>query len=139
MLDGRMLAEIYSVKQLEHFNIQKFLDSNYVSNKKVVDNLMLITYITNVQGHCWTSDLIELVGGDKKWRKPIEIGTYFMTQNRFIRVLEKHKKLGKKLEITNKGQFILDQYAAFLREQERGYFYRIKQNRKNILEPEENS
>jgi len=138
-MDVNDLAEFTVLKMLGLINIDSFLKAqNTYVHKQTVFNLLRIHYLINTKGTCWTKDLMN---GMSQKRTNIEkrtnIAIHYMEKSRAISKHEKDKILGCRLEITNKGVFILQQYAVWLREEQKKYHYKMKQSHKESRELKE--
>jgi hypothetical protein len=74
-----------------------------------------------------------------KMERIVGISIYYMMKDRYVNRLEKDKVLGQKVELTNKGRYLLEQYASWIREQEKAWFYKMRLSHKESKELKENT
>jgi len=116
---------------------KKFCKDNNIYGIPVIFNLLKVHYFINTKNSCWTRDIsCSLKSG--KYIK-VEVGMHFLKNGRYVNEVETDKLLGKRWELTNKGIYLLDRYAAWLREEQRNLDYKIKLTHKKSREMKKNS
>jgi hypothetical protein len=75
----------------------------------------------------------------RDFSRKVGIGAYYMMKGRYINIVDKDKVLGEKYELTNKGKYLIDQYALWIREQEKKWFYQMRLSHKKSKELKENT
>jgi len=138
-MDLPILAEFHYLKFQHYMNMQEFLHIHRQRSDTVLNNLLKIFHIIELKDICWHSDIVNTMNGKPKWHKIIEISSYYMMSDRYIRYGQKDKVLGYEYQITNKGRALLDQYATWIREKEKETYYKMKKSHKESRELKENS
>ena len=131
-MDINDISEYFMLHIISQREEKKFCEENSIYNISVVKNLLKIHYFIITKKSCWTKDVACSVKEGKEQR--VEIGMHYLFRDRYINEIERDKVLGKSWELTNKAIFLLDRYAAWLREEQKNLDYKIKLSHKESRE-----
>ena len=138
-MDLSEMTEFSFLRDISQKNPQEFIDStegfSYIPH---IFYLLKINHFINITGECWVQDIILTMTDRRSWQKRITMSTERLVHKRFLRVLDNCKIRGKRVELTNKGTYMIDQYMVWIREEERKIFYQIKLMKKKVQESKEN-
>jgi len=137
-MDIDNLSEFTVLNLFGRRTINEFIDAQdtYI-NESQLFKLQMIYYLINTKGSCWTRDILDIINSRSGQEKAVKTALYFLAKNRYLKKMENDKVLGSRYELTNKSMFILRSYAAWLREQQRKYHYKIKESHKKSRELKE--
>lgn len=138
-MDINDISEYFMLHLFGQRNSQAFCEQENIYSRAIVYNLLKVHYFIYTKNSCWTKDIIDCLKDSPKQSKKVEIGMYFLSQGRYVAEQERDKVLGKRWELTNKGTYLLNRYAAWLREEQRKLNYKIKESHKESRELKENN
>ena len=125
----------YNLLQSLHFrNIQEFLERHDMYSDGAIYHLLKMNHILEIKGECWVSDIRDTFRKPEQVEKKLNIGLYFLRHRRLIRFVGSDTILGRKIELTNKGQYMIEQYHTWLNEAEKKWHYEMKKHHKEAKE-----
>jgi len=132
------IAEFTVLNLFGRRTINQFIEAQetFVSEAQLF-KLQMIHYLINTKGSCWTRDILDGINSREGQEPAVKTALYFLTKNRYLKMMETDKILGSRYELTNKSMFIIRAYAAWLREEQRKYHYKIKESHKKSRELKE--
>jgi hypothetical protein len=131
-------AEFTVLNLLGERKISEFIKAqDCYLNKNYIFKLLMMHYLISSKGSCWTQDIIDGIAYRKGQKTRVEAALYMMTQSRVVIKREQGRGLGHRWDITNKGMYIIRQYAAWTRDQQREYHYKIKESHRILRELKE--
>lgn len=120
------LTEVIALEALASYHYEDFRKRAHGQGTNHVYYLSIVHYIYERAQSCYEIDLFELCRSRVKNRVARSINA--LVKQDCLEIINRDIRKGYNYRLTNKGVYVLTDYISFLKELEKEYFYKIREN-----------